>query len=58
MVQHTNARVVIVGGIRAPFAKAGTAFKKHSPLTLSIHVVNGLLDTFDLNPDVNERRTP
>ncbi len=37
------ARVAVVGGARTPFAKAGTAFRKHSPLHLSVHSVNGLL---------------
>ena len=52
MSQHKNTRVAIVGGIRTPFAKAGTAFKKHSPLALSTHALNGLLDSLDLDPEL------
>lgn len=51
MGQNANTRVAIVGGARTPFAKAGTAFKKHSPLALSVYALNGLLDKLDLDPD-------
>ena len=55
MSQNTNTRVAIVGGARTPFAKVGTTFKKHSPLTLSVHALNGLLEQLDLDPnDVDE----
>lgn len=43
-------RVAIIDGARTPFAKAGTAFKKHSPLDLSVHAVDGLLARSDLEP--------
>ena len=36
-------RVAIVGGARTPFAKAGTVLRRHSPLDLAVHAVNGLL---------------
>lgn len=51
MRQNADTKVAIIGGARTPFAKAGTVFKKHSALALSVHALNGLLDTFDLNPD-------
>lgn len=50
MSQHKNTRVAIVGGMRTPFAKAGTAFKKYTSLELSTHALNGLLNTLDLDP--------
>ena len=43
-------RVAVVGGARTPFTKAGTAFRKHSPLELSVHAVNGLLAKQELDP--------
>ncbi len=37
MTPGTSTRVAVVGGARTPFAKAGTTFRKHSPLQLSVH---------------------
>lgn len=55
MSQSTNTRVPIVGGAKTPFIKVSTAFKKHSPLALSVHALNGLLEQLDLDPnDVDE----
>ena len=52
MLDRTDSpvRVVIVGGARTPFAKAGTVLRKHSPLDLSVHAVNGLLSKTQLDP--------
>ena len=50
MTPDTSTRVAVVGGARTPFAKAGTAFRKHSPLHLSVHSVNGLLAKLKLDP--------
>lgn len=50
MIQSPPARVAVIGGARTPFAKAGTAFRKHSPLDLSVHAVNGLLSKQQLDP--------
>ena len=47
-------RVAVVGGTRTPFAKAGTAFKQHTPLDLSVHAVDGLLEIMDLDPEAVE----
>lgn len=43
-------RVAIVAGIRTPFVKAGTIFKHHSPLTLGLHAVSGLLEKHHVDP--------
>ncbi len=51
MTPGTSTRVAVVGGARTPFAKAGTAFRKHSPLQLSVHAVNGLLAKQKLDPE-------
>ena len=42
-------RVAIVSGARTPFAKAGTVLRKHSPLDLAVHAVNGLLSKTQLD---------
>ena len=44
-------RVAIVGGIRTPFVKANTVFKKYSSLELSAHAVKGLIEKFNLSAD-------
>ncbi len=44
-------RIAIVGGRRTPFVKAGTVFRKQSPLELARHSVNGLLKGLDLEGD-------
>ncbi len=51
MNQNAARRVAIVGGARTPFAKAGTVFRKHSALDLSVHSVNGLLEKQQLDPE-------
>ncbi|MEX1258607.1 MAG: acetyl-CoA C-acyltransferase [Gemmatimonadota bacterium] len=43
-------RVVVVGGARTPFAKAGTALKDVSALDLSVHAVTGLLAKTGIDP--------
>ena len=50
MSENTSMRVAVVGGARTPFVKAGTVFRKYSPLELSVHAVNGLLDKQHLDP--------
>lgn len=50
VTQGTGKRVVIVGGARTPFAKAGTTFRKYSALDLAVHSVNGLLEKQQLDP--------
>ena len=47
----SNVRVAVVGGARTPFVKAGTVFRKHSALDLSLHSVNGLLEKQELDPE-------
>lgn len=47
---QSNSRVAIVGGARTPFAKAGTVFRNHSALDLSVHAVDGLLEKQALDP--------
>jgi acetyl-CoA acetyltransferase family protein len=43
-------RVAIVAGLRTPFVKAGTVFRRHSPLTLATHAVGGLLERHAVDP--------
>ncbi|HEX9627425.1 MAG TPA: acetyl-CoA C-acyltransferase [Acidiferrobacterales bacterium] len=43
-------RVAIVAGLRTPFVKAGTVFRRHSPLKLASHAVAGLLDRHQVDP--------
>ena len=47
----SDIRVVVVGGSRTPFAKAGTVFRKFSALDLSVHSINGLLEKQELDPN-------
>jgi len=47
----TTPRVVLMGGIRTPFVKAGTVFRKYSALDLGVHAVNGLIETQELPPN-------
>ena len=54
MSEDAATRVAIVGGARTPFAKAGTAFKQYTPLELSVHAVDGLLEILELEPDAVE----
>jgi acetyl-CoA acetyltransferase family protein len=48
--QEKGRRVAIVGGIRTPFAKAGTAFKQQAALDLALHCIDGLLERQDVDP--------
>ncbi len=54
MSEDAATRVAIVGGARTPFAKAGTVFKQYTPLELSVHAVDGLLEILELEPDAVE----
>ncbi len=45
-------RVAIIGGMRTPFVKAGMEFSKVSPLALSAHAVQGLIERLSLNPEM------
>ena len=54
MTEDTATRVAVVGGARTPFAKAGTAFKELTPLDLSVHAINGLLEMLELEPEIVE----
>lgn len=42
--------MAIIAGMRTPFAKAGTVFRRHSPLDLAVHSVNGLLQRHEIDP--------
>ncbi len=50
MSNKTKTRVAVVGGVRTPFAKAGTALKEISALELATHSVNGALEKLALDP--------
>ncbi len=43
---QSQERVVIVGGMRTPFVKAGTVFRDLDQLDLSVHAVSGLLERY------------
>jgi acetyl-CoA acetyltransferase family protein len=45
-----RTRVAILGGVRTPFAKAGTTFKSRAALDLAIHSIGGLLERQHLDP--------
>ncbi|MCH7887073.1 MAG: acetyl-CoA C-acyltransferase [Candidatus Marinimicrobia bacterium] len=51
MFDEDSIRVAIVGGIRTPFVKANTAFKKYTSLELGTHAVNGLIERFNLSSE-------
>ena len=51
MTENRSNRVAIIGGIRTPFVKAGTAFRKYDQLQLSTHAVKGLVDKFLSDPN-------
>lgn len=55
MSTSLSMRVAVMGGIRTPFARAGTALKKHSPLQLAVHSVDGLLQQQNLDPQAVEQ---
>ena len=50
MAQSKDTRVAVVGGTRTPFVKAGTRFRQHSALDLSVHAVRGLLQKHRVDP--------
>jgi len=50
MSENPTIRVAVMGGMRTPFVKAATVFKKYSALDLSVHAVNGLLESQKLDP--------
>jgi acetyl-CoA acetyltransferase family protein len=50
-----SMRVAVMGGMRTPFARAGAALKKHPPLQLAVHSVNGLLQQQELDPQAVEQ---
>lgn len=47
-VSGDGGRIAIVDGVRTPFAKVATVFKKYSARDLAVHVVNALLDRAEL----------
>ena len=44
MAKNNQPRVAIVAGMRTPFVKANTVFKKYSALDLAVFAVNGLIE--------------
>jgi acetyl-CoA acetyltransferase family protein len=52
MSQSELQRVAIIGGMRTPFVKAGMEFSKLTPLALSTHAVQGLIEHLSLNPEM------
>ncbi len=51
MPNNSTNRVAIIAGVRTPFVKAGTVFKRRSSLELGVHAVKGLLQKQALSPD-------
>lgn len=51
MIPDPSTRVAVIAGARTPFVKAGTVFRKYSPLELSVHSVNGLLEKHKLDQE-------
>ncbi len=47
-VSDDGGRIVIVAGVRTPFAKMATVFKNYSARELAVHAVNALLDRAEL----------
>ena len=47
---NTLNRVVVIGGMRTPFVRAGTTFRDISQLKLSSHAVEGVLERFRIDP--------
>ena len=54
MSNRTPCRVAVVGGVRTPFVKAGTAFRQYSALDLGVHAVKGLIDHLAIEPETVE----
>lgn len=52
MTDASGPRVAVVDGARTPFAKAGTALRRHRPLALSAHAVRGLVEMGDVDPAI------
>ena len=53
-VQMNGRRVAIIGGLRTPFAKQGTAYKNVTALQLAQLVSAELLQQLDLDPAIIE----
>jgi len=53
----STERVVVVGGARTPFAKAGTYLKDRTALELGTHSVDGVLAKLDLDPALVDQLT-
>ncbi|MFQ5709548.1 MAG: acetyl-CoA C-acyltransferase [bacterium] len=51
MAKNKSGRVAVVAGSRTPFVKAGTVFKKYSPLDLGVHAVKGLVEKHQVPPE-------
>lgn len=51
---YNENRVAVVGGVRTPFAKAGTFLKNQSALDLGAHSVDGVLEKYALDPALVE----
>ncbi len=51
MGKKNGRRVAVVAGLRTPFAKSGTAYKKLSALDLGKYVVAELLERSDVKPE-------
>lgn len=51
MSNGSSTRVAIIAGMRTPFVKAGTVFKKYSALDLGVHAVKGLLQKHSVKPE-------
>jgi acetyl-CoA acetyltransferase family protein len=47
----SDMKVAVIGGVRTPFVKAGTVFRKYSARDLGVHSVDGLLEKQKLDPD-------
>jgi len=52
METERRERVVVVGGLRTPFVKAGTTLRQLGPVALSARVVQGLIDRYALDPEL------
>jgi acetyl-CoA acetyltransferase family protein len=44
------SRVAVIGGVRTPFAKAGTVLAWYSALDLGVHAVRGLIEKLGVEP--------
>ena len=48
------SRIAVIGGLRSPFARAGTSFKGFSARDLAVHAVDGLLARLAIAPETVE----